>query len=143
MIKKYIHEKFVIVPIYYKVQIYFKHHSNNYQTCWSTQSYIKYELIVSFQFYIRSFIHVSSQKNLDEIFHLNKHKCVKTQFFSKNHSLEKHCVGDLVLKIHLCISQNTKWNEKKKTKPKIIQNVLQKNIIFFYPKCNMIMCFSP
>jgi hypothetical protein len=40
------------------------------------QSYIKYELIVSFQFYIKSFIHVSSQKNLDEVFHSNKCKWV-------------------------------------------------------------------
>jgi hypothetical protein len=60
MIKKHIHETIVIVPIYYKVKIYSKHHSNNYQTCWSIQSYIKYELIVSFQLYIKIFIHVSS-----------------------------------------------------------------------------------
>jgi hypothetical protein len=32
MIKEYINEKSVIVTIYYKVQIYFKNHSNNYQT---------------------------------------------------------------------------------------------------------------
>jgi hypothetical protein len=36
-----------------------------------------------------------------------------------------------MLKIHLCISQNTNWNEKKKTKPKIIKNLLQKKYIFF------------
>ncbi len=30
MIEKYINEKIVIVPIYYKVQIYFKNQSNGY-----------------------------------------------------------------------------------------------------------------
>ncbi len=29
---KYINEKTIIIPIYYKVQIYFKNHSKNYQT---------------------------------------------------------------------------------------------------------------
>jgi hypothetical protein len=54
MIKKYINEKNVIVTIYYKVQIYFKNQSNDYQTWWSTQSYITYEFIVPFQFYMKS-----------------------------------------------------------------------------------------
>jgi hypothetical protein len=35
MIEKYINEKIVIVPIYYKVQMYFKNHSNDYQTWWN------------------------------------------------------------------------------------------------------------
>jgi hypothetical protein len=62
MIEKYINEKIVIVSIYYKVQIYFKNHSNDYQAWWSIQSYITYEFIVPFQFYIKSSIHVISQK---------------------------------------------------------------------------------
>jgi hypothetical protein len=64
MIEKYINEKIVIVPIYYKVQIYFKNQSNGYWILWSTQSYITYEFIVSFQFYMKSFIHVISQKTI-------------------------------------------------------------------------------
>jgi len=62
MIEKYINEKIVIVLIYYKVQIYFKNHSNDYQTWWSIQSYITYEFIVPFQLYIKSSIHLTSQK---------------------------------------------------------------------------------
>jgi hypothetical protein len=62
MIKKYINEKIVIVLIYCEVQIYFKNHSNDYQTWWSTQSYITYEFIVPFQLYMKSSIHMISQK---------------------------------------------------------------------------------
>jgi hypothetical protein len=78
MIEKYINEKIVIIPIYYKVQIYFKNHSNDYQSSWTIESYITYEFIVPFQFYMKSSIHMNSQKKLDEVFHSNKCKCVNT-----------------------------------------------------------------
>jgi hypothetical protein len=39
MIKIYINENIVIVTIYYKVQIYFKNHPNDYQTWWNTKYY--------------------------------------------------------------------------------------------------------
>jgi len=55
-------EKIIIVTIYYKVQIYFKNHPNDYQTWWSTQSYVTYEFTIPFQFYMKSSTHVVARK---------------------------------------------------------------------------------
>ncbi len=127
------------------MQIYFKNHSNNYQTWWSTQSYITYQFIIPFQFYMKSSIHVISQKiNLNEDFHSNKCKCEYIKVFRKSTivwKITRIVKEDLCQKSIFNVSQNTKRNEKKFA-PKIIQNVLKTNT-FSCPKCATIVCFHP
>jgi hypothetical protein len=53
------------IDMYYKVQIYFKNHSNNCQT----YLYIEYELIILFELHMKISNHMTSQKNMDEGFH--------------------------------------------------------------------------
>jgi hypothetical protein len=63
MIKEYVCEKLVHVPMYSK------NYLNNYKIWWSALSYIEYELITPFQFHLQSFTLAISQKHRNEIFH--------------------------------------------------------------------------
>jgi len=116
MIENNISEKIVVIPIYCKVQIYFKNHSNNYQIWWNIQSYITYEFIVLFQFYMKSSIHVISQKTFGCNFSFKQvYMCEYIIFFWKNTIIWKitRIVNeDLCQKSNFSVFQNARWNEK-------------------------------
>jgi len=59
MIKKYVYEKLIHVPMYSK------NYLNNCKTWWSIFSYIEYELITPFQFHLKSFTIAISQKHIN------------------------------------------------------------------------------
>jgi len=102
VLKEYVCEKLVHVPIYSK------NYSNNCKTWWNSLSYIEYEFITPFQFHLKSFILTISKKKFNEVFHLNKHKCVAENIVEKSMSSEnyKNYVKGLCIKIYLiCLSK--------------------------------------